>query len=92
MSDPSKQQKQEAIAKAIGRYPNIPGFFNSLTHCHSAELALSEEQHRVFRDALYASAPTDNPFSQSQRLRSFISATSEQRAEAIFQAISITQP
>lgn len=114
MSDPSQQQKREAIAKALGwtkigdkgfdsssrvgcspREPSwpftpIPEFDKDLKACHAAELALSDEQHARFRIILRQSLPVHNPNSDASR-RAYISATADQRAEAIFQAISITQ-
>ncbi len=55
-------------------------YFTSLDACHAAECALSDEQHAKFRNEL--SLLLGNPNS-----RRMISATSEQRALAIFRAL-----
>jgi hypothetical protein len=116
MSDPSQQQKREAIATALGwtkigdkgfgsssrvgcspREPSwpftpIPEFDKDLNACHTAELALSDEQHHAFRYFLRKiTRPTGFDMHGWAGGRAFSSATAAQRAEAIFQAISITQ-
>lgn len=69
----------------------LPDYFGDLNACHSAELALSDEQHHVFRLTL-ADLTSPNPTDWNACSRAYISATAEQRAEALFHAISITQP
>lgn len=70
---------------------DCPDYFGSLNACGKAERALTDEQHAAFRCILKkiitASIAKEFRFADETQ-RSYVSATAEQRARAIFKAIT----